>query len=69
MLYNENGQKALVGIGFTERNDSFDFNAGLEDYRKALRSEKGLDMPSKSDSSVDFSLKVGEKINISVPGL
>ena len=33
LLQNE-GQKALIGIGFPERNDSFDFIAGLEDFRK-----------------------------------
>ncbi len=34
VLQNENGQKAMIGIGFPERNDSFDFIAGLEDFRK-----------------------------------
>jgi len=24
----------MIGIGFPERNDSFDFIAGLEDFRK-----------------------------------
>ena len=34
VLQNDNGQKAMIGIGFPERNDSFDFIAGLEDFRK-----------------------------------
>jgi hypothetical protein len=28
---------------FTERNDSFDFIAGLEEFKKTYRIEKGLD--------------------------
>ena len=42
LLQNDNGQKALVGIGFPERNDSFDFLAALDDYRKQLRLAKGI---------------------------
>lgn len=34
LLINDNGQKAMVGVGFPERNDSFDFVAGLEDFKK-----------------------------------
>ena len=37
LLSSENGQKAMVGVGFPERNDSFDFIAGLEDFKKQLR--------------------------------
>ena len=43
LLLSDNGQKALIGIIFPERNDSFDFIAALEEYRKAFRVEKGLD--------------------------
>ena len=43
LLVSDQGQKAMVGVGFPERNDSFDFIAALEDYKKQLRIEKGLD--------------------------
>ena len=43
LLVSDNGDKALVGIIFPERNDSFDFISALEEYRKAFRVEKGLD--------------------------
>jgi len=42
MLVNDNGQKALVGVGFPERNDSFDFIAALDDYKKQSRLAKGI---------------------------
>jgi hypothetical protein len=32
----------MIGIGFPERNDSFDFIAGLEDFKKQLRIAKGV---------------------------
>jgi len=35
----------MVGIGFPERNDSFDFNVALDEFRKTVRKEKGLDAP------------------------
>ena len=43
VLISDSGQKASVGIMFTERNDSFDFIAGLEEFKKTYRIEKGLD--------------------------
>jgi len=42
VLQSDNGQKAMIGIGFPERNDSFDFIAGLEDFKKQLRIAKGV---------------------------
>ena len=44
-LISEQGQKALVGVIFPERNDSFDFISALDEYKKAYRIEKGLDKP------------------------
>ena len=60
-----------MGIGFPERNDSFDFIAGLDDFKKQLKIAKGTQIPATStkDSGKDFSLKEGEKISINIPGL
>lgn len=71
LLVSDNGQKALVGIGFPERNDSFDFLAALDDYKKQMKLAKGIVDQSnfKSGPSKDFSLKEGEKISINIPGL
>ena len=43
MLTSDSGQKAMVGIMFPERNDSFDFIQALDEFRKAWRIENGLD--------------------------
>lgn len=54
------GQKANIGLQFTERNDSFDFYGALEQYKKYLRQDKGLDNSAKemtASESKDFSLK------------
>lgn len=42
LLASDNGQKAMVGIGFPERNDSFDFIAALDDYKKQMRVANGI---------------------------
>ncbi len=34
LLTSDNGQKALIGAGFPDRNDSFDFVAALDEFRK-----------------------------------
>ena len=76
LLINEQtGQKANIGVQFTERNDSFDFVGALDKFRNYFRNAKGLDKPSSNHSEnagapgKDFSLKEGEKITISIKGL
>ena len=69
-MVSEQGQKALVGVIFPERNDSFDFLAALDEYRKAYRVEKGLEKPQqKQVTSKDFSLQPGEKMTLTIEGV
>ena len=69
-LVSENGQKALVGVIFPERNDSFDLITALDEYRKAYRVEKGLDKPDKKQTvSKDFSLQPDEKMTLTIEGV
>jgi hypothetical protein len=42
-LVSDSGQRAVIGIIFPERNDSFDFIQGLDEFKRAFRVEKGLD--------------------------
>ncbi|OAX40271.1 adaptin ear-binding coat-associated protein 1 NECAP-1 [Rhizopogon vinicolor AM-OR11-026] len=72
----DNGKKAFIGMGFTERTDSFDFNVALQDHTK--RSKAALNPPSPSEESPsphvavgpkkDYSLKEGQTFSISIPG-
>ena len=59
----------MVGLGFPDRNDSFDFKAALDDFRKQYQIEKGIYKPTVKTSDKDFSLKEGEKITLNIPGL
>ncbi|CAK9059300.1 unnamed protein product [Durusdinium trenchii] len=59
---------AFIGFGFSERNDAFDFNACLADFKatfidKVHEAKAAEAMPTK-----DLSLKEGETIKVSLPG-
>ena len=60
----------MVGVGFPERNDSFDFIAGLDDFKKQYRIAKGTQVPAAiNGQGKDFTLKQGETISIKIPGV
>ncbi|KAF8605446.1 adaptin ear-binding coat-associated protein 1 NECAP-1 [Ceratobasidium sp. AG-I] len=71
----DQGKKAYIGIGFTERAESFDFNVALQDYTKR---EKARLNPETVDDSAsphlpagpkkDYSLKEGQTFSINIPG-
>lgn len=72
----EGGRKAVLGIGFEERSEAFDFSVALQEVRKTLgiedngksggkKVEKGKD---KAPEKKDFSLKEGETITVSIGG-
>ncbi|KAF2750330.1 adaptin ear-binding coat-associated protein 1 NECAP-1 [Sporormia fimetaria CBS 119925] len=78
------GRKAVLGMGFEERSEAFDFSIALQDARKVLGVDGGGGA-SKASSGVlrggrgsekaveepkrDFSLKEGETISINLGGL
>ncbi|KAH7398465.1 hypothetical protein BKA66DRAFT_204186 [Pyrenochaeta sp. MPI-SDFR-AT-0127] len=57
------GRKAVLGMGFEERSEAFDFSIALQD-RSSKSSQKELEEPKR-----DFSLKEGETISINLGGL
>lgn len=66
-ITNQQGRHAFIGIAFNERNDAFDFNVALSEFKNEIeREEKAAKMFSSSPTapSVDLSLKGGEKIKI-----
>ncbi|XP_010556854.1 PREDICTED: uncharacterized protein At1g03900 [Tarenaya hassleriana] len=68
------GKHAFIGLGFTERNEAFDFNVALSDHEKYLRREKEKEIGETSESddhidihpAVNHRLKEGETIRINV---
>jgi len=75
-VQDEAGRKAILGIGFEERPEAFDFSIALQEARKTL----GLDpnaapgsggrpaVPEKAEEKRDYSLKEGETITVSFAG-
>ncbi|KAI3787834.1 hypothetical protein L2E82_00292 [Cichorium intybus] len=67
------GKHAFIGLGFTERNEAFDFNVALSDHDKHVKRENEKEDGEASDAShidihpaVNHRLKEGETIRISV---
>ncbi len=78
-VQDEAGRKAILGIGFEERPESFDFSVALQEARRTL----GLDQSNaagagakpgvaekkeKVEEKRDYSLKEGETITVSFGG-
>jgi len=57
-------KKTFVGLGFEDRNDAFDFNCCLQDFKNRNMVEKAEPVATK-----DFSLKEGQKITVKLKGL
>ncbi|EKD21622.1 uncharacterized protein L3040_004846 [Drepanopeziza brunnea f. sp. 'multigermtubi'] len=71
----DGGRKAVLGIGFEERSEAFDFSVTLQEVRKTLGLEEsakhGGKKPVKEEKPAekkDFSLKEGETITVSIGG-
>lgn len=60
---------AFIGIGFRERPEAYDFQAALHDHMKYLNKKKTaeeMEQQSQHTSSVDYSLKEGEKLVLQI---
>mmetsp|Transcript_18306 Transcript_18306/g.42849 ORF Transcript_18306/g.42849 Transcript_18306/m.42849 type:complete len:349 (-) Transcript_18306:136-1182(-) len=67
-----NGNRhAFIGVGFEERNDAFDFNCALADFKSRFveRENEVDEAPKVQAPPKDLSLKEGQKIKISIAGL
>ncbi|KAA8543381.1 hypothetical protein F0562_021124 [Nyssa sinensis] len=67
------GKHAFIGLGFSERNEAFDFNVALSDHEKYVKREHEKESGEASDDShidihpaVNHRLKEGETIRINV---
>jgi len=73
------GKKAYIGVGFTERTESFDFNVALQDYTKRQKALLNPISPTEdSDPNTpsphlpagpkkDYSLQPGQTFSINIP--
>jgi hypothetical protein len=71
----EDGRKAVLGFGFEERSEAFDFSVALQEVRKTLGIEddgkaegKRVEKKEKVVEKKDFSLKEGETITVNIGG-
>ncbi|TVY42730.1 Adaptin ear-binding coat-associated protein [Lachnellula occidentalis] len=72
----EGGRKAMLGVGFEERSEAFDFSVALQEVRKTLGfddngqagGKKGSKEKEKIQEKKDFSLKEGETITVNIGG-
>ncbi|KAH8172125.1 adaptin ear-binding coat-associated protein 2 [Sarocladium implicatum] len=78
MVRDPQGRKAMLGVGFEERSDAFDFGVALQEARKALglegRGDGGAsrggkkEEPKTEEPPKDYSLKEGETITVNFGG-
>jgi adaptin ear-binding coat-associated protein 1/2 len=79
IVQGEGGRKAVLGIGFEERSEAFDFSVALQEVRKTLglqtvaeRKVAGGKGPGGKEKvpeeKRDFSLKEGQTIMVSIGG-
>lgn len=64
-IQNAQGKHAFIGIAFNERNDAFEFNVSLQEFRTEVLRESQPVVAAASNFK-DLSLKDGEKIKISI---
>ncbi|KAK3955446.1 hypothetical protein QBC32DRAFT_38957 [Pseudoneurospora amorphoporcata] len=68
------GKKAMLGIGFEERSEAFDFGVALQEAQKSLGLIEGVAPLIKStkkheaEEKKDYSLKDGETITVNLSG-
>jgi serine/threonine kinase 38 len=59
------GRHAVIGLGFQEREQAFDFKVAMQDFENR---NKAPEEPSANAPVADFSLPQGGKIQVSLPG-
>jgi len=75
VVQGEGGRKAVLGVGFEERSEAFDFSVALQEVRKTLGIEdngkaggKKVMKEDKVPEKKDFSLKEGQTITVNIGG-
>jgi len=62
------GRKAYLGMGFSDRSDSFDLNVALQDHFKWVKKEDAFSKEELSEQpKLDLAFKEGQTIKINIP--
>jgi adaptin ear-binding coat-associated protein 1/2 len=66
-----NGDRhAFIGLGFEDRNDAFDFNCTLSDFKSSgVDRDVKVESVAEATTAKDFSLQEGQTIKINLKGL
>jgi len=63
----DQGRKALVGLGFKTRSQAFEFNVGLQEFDNLQTKDKRAEEYLSSLPSKDYAIPEGGSITVSVP--
>jgi len=69
-IMDDGGRSAFIGIGFSDRSDSFDLNVALQDHFKGVKKEvEILQEDTAPKPQLDLAFKEGQtiKVNINIP--
>lgn len=69
-IVDDGGRSAFIGLGFSDRSDSFDLNVALQDHFKQVTKEDEIlkeDQTSKPDLNLAFKEGQTIKVNINIP--
>ena len=57
-IVDDNGRSAFIGIGFSDRSDSFDLNVALQDHFKGVTKEKEIAKVTLDNSCILISMLI-----------
>jgi len=69
-IVDDSGRSAFIGMGFSDRSDSFDLNVALQDHFQGVKKEeKILKEDEAPKPALDLAFKEGQtiKVNINIP--
>ncbi|XP_063236757.1 NECAP-like protein CG9132 [Bacillus rossius redtenbacheri] len=67
-IQDDNGRSAFIGVGFSDRSDSFDLNVALQDHFKWLKKSEEIEKEKEEGpkQGLDLRFKEGETIKINM---
>lgn len=68
-MSDKSGRKAHLGMGFDDRNDAFDFNATIQDFKRQKEAPQEVKPIQKIQPPGDLALKEGQKITVNLKPL